>query len=57
MMTVHPQLIHANPMCNLYSVTKSQQAIREVRAAKATIQAIADAPDLRAGFKDWQQER
>lgn len=32
-------------------------AIREVRAAKATIQAIADDSDLRAEFKDWQQDR
>ena len=29
-------------------------AVREVRAARATLQAIADDSDLRAEFKDWQ---
>lgn len=32
-------------------------AVREVRAAKATILAIADDSDLRKEFKDWQQGR
>lgn len=31
--------------------------VREVRAAKATLQAIADDSDLRAEFKDWQQRQ
>src|ERR1700743_1485944 len=38
----------------LFAIGKEIDAgVREVRAARATLQAIADDSDLRAEFKDW----